>query len=142
MLKYNLETEIEKPLDQVIRLFTNRSLLPKWQPGLVSDEIQISQEDLKTYKLTYQVGRRKLSMTETITCEVRNQYNATYKLKGVVNHVRHHFESIDALRTTWRSEQEFRFKGLMKLISLFMRSGFENQSRMIMNNFKQFAEKQ
>lgn len=141
MLKYNLEIEIEKPADHVVRMFTNRSALPKWQPGLVSDELQVGKDGRRTYKLTYQVGRRKLSMTETVSLQNANQYHATYKLKGVVNHVRHEFEAIAADRTRWRSEQEFRFNGLMKLISLFMRSGFENQSRMIMNNFKRFVEK-
>lgn len=141
MLKYNLEIEIEKPLADVVGMFTNRSLLPRWQPGLVSDEIQMDKEGRKAYKLTYQVGRRKLFMSETIILENIHQYHATYKLKGVVNHVQHQFEAIDVHRTRWRSYQEFGFKGLMKLISLFMRSGFENQSRMIMNNFKQFAER-
>ena len=141
MLKYNLEIEIDKPIDKVFGMFTNRNLLPRWQPGLVDDEVQSDKDGNITYKLTYQVGRRKLFMTETIMREEGSQYQASYKLKGVVNHVRHEFESIDAHRTRWRSEQEFRFKGLMRLISLFMRSGFENQSRMIMNNFKRFAEK-
>lgn len=141
MLKYNLEIEIEKPLDLVSGMFADRSLLPRWQPGLVSDEVQMDQEGQKTYKLTYQVGRRKLFITETITLENSHQYHATYKLKGVVNHVRHEFVAIDAHHTKWQSAQEFRFKGMMKLISLFMRSGFENQSRMIMDNFKRFAEK-
>ncbi len=141
MLKYKLEIEIEKPLDHVFGIFTNRILLPRWQPGLISDEVQEEKDGRKTFKLTYQVGRRKLFMTETITREEAYQYHATYKLKGVVNHVRHQFEAIDAHRTRWRSEQEFRFKGLMKVISLFMRTGFENQAGMIMNNFKRFAEK-
>lgn len=141
MLKYNLEIEIKKPLDQVSGMFSDRSLLPRWQPGLVSDEVQKDKEGQKTYKLTYQVGRRKLFITETITLENSHQYHATYKLKGVVNHVRHQFEAIDSHRTRWRSEQEFRFNGLMKVISLFMRSGFENQAGMIMNNFKHFVEK-
>jgi hypothetical protein len=39
MFRYRLETEINKPVEEVIRLFADRSHIPKWQPGLLSSDL-------------------------------------------------------------------------------------------------------
>lgn len=142
MVRFHLETEINKPLEEVTRLFSNRDLLPKWQPGLLSSE-QIESYPYPKYKLMLSFGRRKMVMMETI---VRNElpalFEGTYEMKGVFNKNINTFTSAGPQKTRWVCESEFRFTGLMKLIAFFMRSGFREQSRVIMANFKRFAEKQ
>ncbi|MDZ4748104.1 MAG: SRPBCC family protein [Saprospiraceae bacterium] len=142
MFRFHLETEINKPLDQVTRLFTNRDLLPKWQPGLLSSE-QIENYPFPKYKLLLSFGRRKMVMMETITRhELPFHFEGTYEMKGVFNRMVNTFEASGPQKTRWICESEFRFTGLMKIIAFFMKDGFRDQSRVIMENFKRFAEKE
>lgn len=141
MVRFHLETEINKPLEEVTRLFGNRDLLSKWQPGLLSSE-QIESYPYPKYKLLLSFGRRKMVMMETITRnELPVHFEGTYEMKGVFNRNINTFEQAGVQKTRWVCESEFRFSGLMKFIAFFMRDGFREQSRVIMANFKKFAEK-
>lgn len=141
MVRFHLETEINKPLEEVTRLFSNRDLLPKWQPGLLSSE-QIESYPFPKYKLLLSFGRRKMVMMETITRnELPLRLEGTYEMKGVFNRNINTFEPAGPRKTRWVCESEFRFSGLMKVIAFFMRDGFREQSRVIMTNFKKYAEK-
>jgi hypothetical protein len=142
MVKFHIETNIEMPVEVVIRLFNNRNLLPGWQPGLISSEPLADKDGKKRYKLIYQLGRRKLPMTETIIeTDSSGFYKVVYTLKGIVNNVEYNFSSTGPDSTKWIVTHTFHFKGLMKLIGPFMRGGLEQQSNTIMKNFKSFAER-
>lgn len=141
MFKYSIQTEIRQPLEEVVKIFTDRKLFPLWQPGLVSD-IQLEGKDgLKKYKLTFKSGRRKIIITETV---IRNKmphhYDVQYVMRGVTNDVFNSFSSLENGNTLWKSEHHFFFKGLMKWIATYMRGGFEKQCDLIVKNFKGFAE--
>lgn len=140
MLKFHFETEIKKPVDEVISLFSNRELMPRWQPGLLRDETNTARDGSSHRKLTYKTGRRNLVMKETILRKKGPHYDVHYELKGIRNSVHNTFKANGTDRTIWTSDVTFRFKGLMKLIGHFMKSGLEKQSMMIMKNFKAFAE--
>jgi len=141
MLRFQLETEIQKPLDQVITLFTDRSLLTEWQPGLLSSE-QVESFPHPKYILRFNFGRRKMEMTETILRnELPAHFDGTYEMKGVVNLIHNSFEAKGPGITKWTCTTEFRFSGLMKVVSIFMKDGFRQQSEVIMKNFKRYAER-
>ena len=142
MHKFKLDIEIERPVNDVYSMFINRSLQPKWQPGLLEDEPIDDHPGKEHYSMLYRIGNRSMKMTETIIKKSFPQYDAHYKLKGIRNAVQHTFREAGPNTTRWTSVNEFRFVGLMKLIGPFMRSGLEQQSRIIMKNFKTFAEKQ
>jgi hypothetical protein len=140
MLRFQLETEIQKPIEDVTRLFANRALLTKWQPGLLSSE-QTETYPHPTYKLKFDFGRRKMVMTETILRnELPSHFEGTYEMKGIFNRIHNTFETTGPRSTKWTYTTEFRFSGLMKIISFFMKDGFRKQSEVIMKNFKKFAE--
>ena len=140
-LKHKFEIEISKPLDQVIKLFSNRDHLPKWQHGLLSEEPLPLLDGQRSYKLTFQLGRRKMKMTETIIRDaLPAHYDIQYKMKGVKHSIQNSFSAVNDNKTKWISEVEYRFTGLMNLIARFMKSGFEQQSRALMYSFKTFAE--
>lgn len=139
-LQYTQQIEIDRPLDKVIKVFVNRELLPQWQLGLISSE-QIEHENQPTYKLQFQFGRRKMTMTEKILRnELPAHYDASYKMKSLYNEVQNSFESIDGNRTRWTCHTTFHFKGLMNLIVPFMKNNFQQQSWIMMKNFKGFCE--
>ena len=49
-------------------------------------------------------------------------------------------EPVNANSTRWKSESEFKFKGILKLVFPFMKGMFKKQSMTYLKNFKTFAE--
>ena len=97
---------------------------------------------LPNYSLTYQTGRRKFKITETIIRnELPRHYDVQYKLKGLTQIMKNSFSATDGNSTKWNSEVEFQFRGLMSLIARFMKTGFEQQTLAVMQSFKRFVEK-
>ena len=144
-MKYTTEIEINLPIEKVIELFDNPSNLKKWMEGLQSFE-PISgtpgQAGTKS-RLKFKMGKREIEMIETIT--VRNlpeEFSGTYEAKGVFNSVSNRFVALPENRTKYVSEQEFQFKGFMKIIGMLMSGAFKKQSFKYLNDFKTFAEKQ
>lgn len=143
-MKYSCETEINKPVDKVVELFDNPDNLKKWMEGLQSFE-HISgtpgQPGAKS-RLKFKMGKRELEMIETITVrDLPAEFSGTYEAKGVFNVVKNRFISINGNKTKYISEQEFQFKGFMKIIAALMPGAFKKQSMKYLNDFKTFAEK-
>lgn len=142
-MKYTAETEINLPVDKVIRLFDNPDNLKKWMKGLVSFEPVSGvpgQVGAKS-KLRFKMGSRDIEMIETIT--VRNlpaEFSGTYEAKGVFNIVRNKFTDLGNGRTNYATEQEFQFSGFMKIIGWLMPGAFKKQSVKYLEDFKTFAE--
>jgi len=142
MIRFRIEVEIKKPVQEVYSIFINRERMPEWQPGLISDEAIEDKNGRKRYEMRLDLGRRRMTMTETILKNEFPEYHSLYELKGIRNEVHNNFEKMGQHSTKWMYTTEFRFKGIMMLVGLFMRSGLEQQSKLIMKNFKAFAEKQ
>jgi hypothetical protein len=140
MLRYKTEIHINKPIDKVLKVFADRTLLFKWQPGLLSSE-QVESYPYPKYKLLLDFGRRKIVMTETI---VRNElpmhFDGTYEMKGIFNRNKNTFINEGPDKTLWTCESEFRFSGVMRIVAFFMKDGLKKQSEMMMNNFKRYVE--
>ncbi len=142
-MKYTTEIEINKPIDNVIELFDNPDNMDKWMDGLQSFE-PISgtpgQPGAKS-KLKFKMGKREIEMIETIT--VRNlpdEFSGIYEAKGVFNVVKNKFIKLSENKTQYISEQEFQFKGFMKVIGFLMPGAFKKQSMKYLQAFKRFAE--
>ncbi len=133
---------IHKPIGIVVDLYTDREQLSKWQRGLLNSELIPDANGHQKYKLTYQLGRRKMFITETILQNnLPEYYEVQYKMKGAQHLVKNFFAAENSSSTKWIYDVEFTFKGLMNLIARFMKSDFDTQSRILMNNFKNYAEK-
>ena len=143
-MKYTVEIEIDKPVDEVIKLFDNTENLYKWMHGLQSMEHisgEPGQPGAKS-KMQFKMGNRDIEMIETIT--VRNlpeEFTGTYEAKGVFNIVKNKFEALPENRTRYITEQEFKFSGFMKVIGATMPGSFKKESMKYLKNFKDFAEK-
>ncbi|MDQ3016462.1 MAG: SRPBCC family protein [Bacteroidota bacterium] len=141
MYSFDLSIEINQPIEKVMELYQKRILLPQWQPGLVLDDKITSKTGELQYKMTFGSGRRKLVITETILRnDLPEHYDVRFELKGIINHVQNTFVPLSPSVTKWTSHVEYQFKGLKNLIATYMRSNFENQSGILMRNFKGFAE--
>jgi len=144
-MKYTVETEINLPIAKVVELFDSPDNLKHWQPGLISFE-HISgtpgQPGAKS-KLKYKMGKREIEMIETIS--VRNlpdEFSGTYEAKGVFNIVKNYFKPVSENKTRYINENEFQFKGFMKLIGFLMPGAYRKESEKYLIQFKEFAEKQ
>ncbi len=142
-MKYESELVIDLPRDTVIGLFDNPDNLPKWQEGLRSFE-HISGEEGELgakSRIIYDIDGREQELTETIVSRsLPDEFSATYKAKGVWNYIENHFYEEASDKTRWVLDSEFKFSGLWKIMSLFMRGSFPKQTRKFMVNFKEFAE--
>ncbi len=142
-MKYTNQIEINQPIEKVIALFDDPENMKHWQSGFISLE-NISGtpgEPGAKSKLKYKIGKREIEMIETIM--VRNlphEFSGTYEAAGVYNIVKNYFSPIDNNKTKYVSEQEFRFKGMMKIIALLMPGAFRKQTVKLMRDFKNFAE--
>ena len=142
-MKYTVTIEINLPRAKVVELFENPDNMAQWQPGFISME-HLSGEKGKAgarSKLNYKMGKREIEMIETILVnDLPNEFSGTFEADKVWNEVRNYFEEKDENTTLWRSECEFRFKGMMKVFAFLMPGVFKKQSFKYLENFKAFAE--
>ena len=143
-MKYTLEIDINLPREEFIKKFDNLDNMKHWQRGLLSYELLSKDPKVNgaQMKLEYQTGKRKMTLTETITkINFPDEFHANYEAKGVKNIQHSYFLEIDPNTTKWVSETEIKFSGLgMKLIGALMPWVFKKQSRKYLNDFKNFAE--
>lgn len=142
-MKYTVEIEINKPIDTVIELFDNPDNMGKWMEGLQSFEHLSGTpgEPGAKSRLKFKMGKREIEMIETVT--VRNlpdEFSGTYEAAGVFNIVKNKFEKISENKTKYFTENEFQFKGFMKIMAWIMPGAFKKQSMKYLKSFKQFAE--
>ncbi len=142
-MKYKIKITIDRPIDEVTKLFVNPENLKKWQPELVTSSLlegEAGKTGAKT-RLKYKIGSREMEMTETITEQnLPQEYTATYTAEGVWNLQRNHFEKVGDKKTQWTSYTEFKCSGFMRIICWLMPRSFKRQSIKNMRRFKVFAE--
>ncbi|HCS20889.1 MAG TPA: SRPBCC family protein [Bacteroidetes bacterium] len=142
-MKFTTEIVINKPIDEVIALFDDPNNMDKWMEGLQSF-VHLSgtpgQPGAKS-RLKFKMGSREVEMIETVT--VRNlpdEFSGTYEAKGVYNVVVNRFSKISDTQTRYLTENEFQFKGFMRIIAFLMPGAFKKQSMKFLKDFKNFTE--
>jgi uncharacterized membrane protein len=144
-MKYTVEIEINKPIDEVVKLFDNEDNLFKWMEGLQSIEHLTGNPGEKgsTAKMLFKQGKREIEMIETvISLNLPEEFIASYEAKGVYNLAKVSFLPIGDSKTKYVTEQEFQFKGFMKVFGWVMPGAFKKQTAKYLQKFKEFAEEQ
>lgn len=142
-MKYTQSIEIMLPRAKVIELFDNPENLKHWQPGFISYEHLSGEYGMPGSKthLKYKMGKREVEMIETIIVrKLPDEFSGTYEAKGVWNKIKNTFLEKDPGTTIWKAENEFKFKGFMKIMATLLPSAFKKQSFKYMKFFKEFAE--
>ena len=144
IMKYSNEININLPLDKTIELLDSAENLRHWIEGFVAYKFLQGEPGAvgSTMEQELQMGKRKFKLIETITkAEFPNAFSATYETQGVWNAVDNYFiQNLDGT-TTWKSESEFKFSGMMRFMSFFMpTSMFKKQTTKHLESFKKFAE--
>ncbi|MEL6536019.1 MAG: SRPBCC family protein [Bacteroidota bacterium] len=143
-MRYTTVVEINCPIDQVVEFFDSQENYPHWMEGLVRHTVvsgTFGQPGTKS-ELEFQLGKRGFKMTEQVL--ERNfpaEYLVRYQTPGVENLVKSKFQSTPEGKTKYLSENEFQFKGFMKIIAWLMPGSFKKQSLKYQTDFKQFVER-
>lgn len=144
-MQYREQIVIEKPVDEVVKHFTNPDTYADWMQGFNKME-PLSGEPGKPGSKTlfvFRMGKREMSMLETIIeNNLPRLMKVTFEAKGVFNTVISRFEAQSATSTLYINDQDFQFKGFMKLIGWLMPGAFKKQSRKFLEDFKAFVERQ
>jgi len=142
-MRYTTEILINLPRSRVIELFDSTENLSQWQPGLLKfthlegkpGEVGARSE------LVYEGRKGDLVMIETIkTKQLPEQFHMSYKARGVYNEVENWFTEKEPGLTLWRTENYFRFGGIMMLMVPFMKKAFIHNTMLNLDRFKLFAE--
>ena len=123
-MKTRNEITIDADRATVWREFDNPDNLCKWQPTLKSFAHQSGTpgEPGSVSILVYDENGRDVAMTETMTEKrapdfMAGLYDSAWSKAIVVNH----FESVEANRTRWVIHANHQFKGLFRVMALFLR---------------------
>lgn len=142
-MKYELEIEIDLPRNRVVELFDDTDNMKSWQPTLQSYRHlsgtpgQVGAKAEHVHKF----GKKSITMIETVTSRnLPDEFSGTYEAKGAWNLAENWFEEISPGRTRWRTRNEFRCSGFMRIMAFLMPSGFKKETTKHMKSFKKFAE--
>ena len=147
-IKYTEEIEINSNIDTVITLFDNPYNMKEYMEGIESytvlngniKEAGTTSELIVNYIEDDGVKHKIVMIEEIITNNLPEEKKVTYTANGVYNIVTNSFIRITDDKTKFINEQEFEFKGYMKVMGFFMPSAFKEQSRVYLQNFKKFVE--
>ena len=142
---YTTETIVKVPLDVFVNKYDNMENMKHWQRGLESTE-HLSGEPGQLgskLKLTYDFGKRKMEIIETITkSNFPNEFHASYNTKGMTNVQEHYFSETQEGHTKWKIKNKFiPLNFVMRAMMFFMPKAFKKQSKKYMQDFKNFVEK-
>jgi len=144
-MKYTIETIIDLPRAEVIKKLDNMDNIKHWQRGLTSAEHLSGTpgEVGAKMKLSYQFGKRKMELIETILkYDFPEEFHATYDANGMHNIQKNYFTETPEGKTKWVSESEFvPTNFMMRMMTLLMPKMFKKQSQKYFDDFKNFAEK-
>lgn len=142
-MKYMCSIDVNKPLNEVLALFSNPVNRRSWMEGFVSSALISGKEGQVGAKseMEFLVGKRKIKMVETIIVnKLPDEFTCTYEASGVFNTMKCMFAEITNTTTDFCTVQEFQFKGLVKIVAFFMPGTFKKQSKKYLTDFKTFCE--
>lgn len=142
-MKHKAEVIIDAPRDHVWATFDNPDNMARWQPMLESfvHKSGTPGQVGAVAELTYRENGRKIVMTETIN-ERREPdflagiYESDFGTTTIVNQ----FEQLDEKKTKWTMWCNFRFRGFMKMMALFMGGSIRKRTNDDLQRFKELAE--
>ena len=124
-------------------MFVDPANLRHWQPTLKSVTLKsgVASEPGAVSELVFDEDGREVIMTQTITEKRAPDFLAgSYDSAWSTAHVVNHFTSIDDNLTRWTVYSRHNFKGLMKIMSLFVRNSIEERNDDWLQRFKLLVE--
>lgn len=142
-IKFKEEIVIEANIDSIVMVLNNPSKIDKYMPGVQVYELQKGDLGKNGAIAEIKINSEGIDITlkETI---IRNdlpkEIKISYEADGVYNIVTQKLEVLSNNNIKLINIQEFEFEGYMKFVSFFMESALRNQSRVYLENFKNYIE--
>jgi uncharacterized protein YndB with AHSA1/START domain len=144
-MKMTFETEIRASRELVWAIFDNPDNLVRWQPTLESFTHLTGDpgQPGAVSELVYNENGKKVTMTETVTERRKPHFMAgTYDNDRATSLIVSHFEEIDDNTTRFISYSNMNFKGIMKILSLFVARSIRARVEADLSRFKLLVETQ
>lgn len=144
-MKTRHEVLIDAPRAAVWAAFDDPDNMPRWQPTLKSFTRKSGTPGHPgaIAELVYDEDGREVRMTETITERREPDFMAgiyTSKLGKTI--IVNHFEDAGENRTRWVMYANHMFKGIQKLMSLFLANSIKSRTESDLERFKLLVESQ
>ena len=142
-MKMKVEAEIRASRDFVWAVFENPDNLTRWQPTLDSFTHQTGEvgQPGATSELVYNENGKKITMIETVTERQKPQFMAgIYDSARATSLIVIHLEEIDDNTTRFVSYTNMKFKGMMKIMSVFVAKSIRDRAEADLNRFKLLVE--
>jgi uncharacterized protein YndB with AHSA1/START domain len=144
-MKFRHEIIIDTDLPKVWATFDNPANMKAWQPTLESFTRKSGEDGQPgaVAELVYDENGRKVTLVETITERREPHFMAgTYESDAGNALIVNHFEDAGDGRTRWTMYGNHTFKGIFRLLGLFVAGSIRKRNETMMNNFKLLAETQ
>ncbi len=142
-MKVKYEVTIDAPREAVWAAFDNVDNMTRWQTGLKSfTPVSGTPGQVGAVsELVYEENGREIVMQETLSERrepdlLAGMYDAGFGSTIIVNH----FDALDENTTRWTSWCNYRFRGLMRFLSLFMAGAIKKRVDGDMQRFKLMVE--
>lgn len=142
-MKMQYEAEIRASRDLVWATFDNPDNLSRWQPTLASFRHLAGEpgQPGAVSGLVYDENGKKVTITETVTERRKPHFMAgTYVSDWATSLIVNHFEEIDDNTTRFISYTNMNFKGIMKIMSVFVSRSIRARVEADLNRFKLLVE--
>lgn len=142
-MKMKYEQVIRASRDFVWATYENPHNLPRWQPTLKSFTHKSGQPGQlgAVSELVYDDNGRNVVLTETLTEKRQPHFVAvTSESKWGKALIVNHFEAIDENTTRFVSYSNMSFRGIKKIMSLFIANSIRARGEADLNRFKLLVE--
>ena len=149
-IKYSEEIIINSNIEKIIDLFDNPYNMKQYMYGFESytvikgnlNEIGTISEININFNDNDKTESKIIMIEEILSNNLPIEKKLQYTSNGILNIVTNKFEKISENETKFINEQEFVFNTYMKLLFYFSKSSLKYQTRLYLNNFKDFVENQ
>lgn len=129
-------------------IFKNQEYFKFWQKNLVSftNTSKTIGEVGSTRSMILKIAGTRITMDEEITIvNLPHVWEAVYRTNGVINKQTNRFKTLNdattgADHTLWEAHTTYKFTGMMRLVSKAKPELFTEQTKVLMRDFKAFAE--
>ena len=147
-IKYSEEIVINSNIDKVVDLFDNPYNMKQYMYGFESytivkgniNEIGTISEININFNDNGKTESKIIMVEKILSNNLPIEKKLQYTSNGILNIVTNKFEKISDNQTKFINEQEFVFNTYMKLLFYFSKSSLKYQTRLYLNNFKDFVE--
>ncbi len=142
-MKIKVEAKIRASRDFVWAVFENPDNLTRWQPTLETFMHRTGEvgQPGATSELVYNENGKKITMIETVTERRKPQFMAgIYDSARATSLIVIHLEEIDDNTTRFVSYTNMKFKGMMKIMSVFVAKSIRDRAEADLNRFKLLVE--